>query len=225
MDPKIAVTLRTKKLGILIRDARIEAKKSLKECGEAIGASSSKITSFEKGNKSPTLPELELLSYFLNVPISRFWKDQIKSTDPTLLEDIHIEHALTLRDRYIGKKLEEIRNNTRISYKDIHEATGITTSKIKKYEQGEKPIPLPELELLCNFLNLDILNFLDPDSQIGKWVIAHDSVEDFLKLPLELQDFVSKPVNYPYLEIAQRLSEMSTDQLRSIAEGLLEITI
>jgi transcriptional regulator with XRE-family HTH domain len=225
MDPKMAVTLRTKKLGILIRDARIETKKSLKECGEAIGASSSKISSFEKGNKSPTLPELELLSYFLNVPISRFWKDQIKSTDPTLLEDIHIEHALSLRDRYIGKELEEVRDNAKISYKDIHKAIGITTSKMKKYEQGEKPIPLPELELLCNFLNQDLSNFFDPDSQIGKWVIAHDNVEDFLKLPLALQDFVSKPVNYPYLEIAQRLSEMSTDQLRAIAEGLLEITI
>jgi transcriptional regulator with XRE-family HTH domain len=225
MDPKVAVTLRTKKLGILIRDARKESKKSLKECGEAIGASSSKISSFEKGNKSPTLPELELLSYFLNVPISRFWKDQIKSTDPTLLEDIHVEHALTLRDRFIGNELEKNRTNAKVSYKDIREVTGITTAKMKKYEQGEKSIPLPELELLCNFLDLDITNFFDPESLIGKWVIAHDSIEDFLELPLDIQDFVSKPVNYPYLEIAQRLSEMSTEQLRAIAEGLLEITI
>jgi len=225
MDPKVAVTLRTKKLGILIKDARLESKKSLKESGEAIGASSSKISSFEKGNKSPTLPELELLSYFFNVPISRFWKDQIKSTDPTLIEDIHVEHTLTLRDRYIGKVLEDTRTNAKVSYKEIREATNITPSKMKKYEQGEKSVPLPELEILCNFLNIDLSIFFDPDSQIGKWVIAHDNVEDFLKLPIDLQDFVSKPVNYPYLEIAQRLSEMSTDQLRAIAEGLLEITI
>jgi transcriptional regulator with XRE-family HTH domain len=225
MEPKLAVTLRAKKLGILIRDARLEAKKSLKECGEAVGASSSKITSFERGNKSPTLPELELLSYFLNVPISHFWKDQIKSTDPTLLENIHTEHALILRDRYIGEKLGEHRINAKISYKDIREATRITPAKMKKYEKGDSPIPLPELELLCTLFNLSLFNFFDPDSSIGKWVIANNNIEDFLKLPLDIQDFVGKPVNFPYLEIAQRLSEMSTEQLRAIAEGLLEITI
>lgn len=225
MDPQVAVTLRTKKLGILIRDARLESKKSLMECGEAIGASSSKISSFERGNKSPTLPELEFISYFLKVPISRFWKDQIKSTDPTLFEDIHIEHALSLRDRFIGNELEKRRIEANASYKDIREVTGITTSKMKKYEQGEKPIPLPDLELLCNFLNIDITSFIDPNSPIGKWVIAHDNIENFLELPLDIQNFVSKPVNFPYLEIAQQLSEMTTEQLRSIAEGLLEITI
>ncbi len=225
MDPQMAVTLRTKKLGILIRDARLEAKKSLKECGEAIGSSSSKISSFETGKKSPTLPELELISNFLNVPISRFWKDQIKSTDPSLLEDIHIEHALTLRDRFIANELEKRRLTANASYKDIHEATGITPSKMKKYEEGEKSIPLPDLELLCNYWNIDISTFIDPDSPIGRWVIAHDRIEDFLELPLNIQDFVGKPVNFPYLEIAQRLSEMSTEQLRAIAEGLLEITI
>ena len=40
-----------------------------------------------------------------------------------------------------------------------------------------------------------------------------------------MQQFVSKPVNQPYLELAQRLSEMSVERLRSVAEGLLEITL
>jgi hypothetical protein len=44
-------------------------------------------------------------------------------------------------------------------------------------------------------------------------------------LPVELQDFVSKPINRPYLEIAHRLSEMPADQLRAVAEGLLAITL
>jgi hypothetical protein len=44
-------------------------------------------------------------------------------------------------------------------------------------------------------------------------------------MPVDLQTFVSKPINRPYLELAQRLSEMSVDKLRSVAEGLLEITL
>lgn len=225
MEPKLAITLRAKKLGILIRDARLEAGKSLKECGEAIGVTGGKISSFEKGTKSPSLPEMELLSYYLNVPISRFWKDEIKSTDPTIIDNIHIEHALILRDRYVGKVLEETRNEGNLSYKEIREKTGITPAKMKKYEQGESSIPLPELEILCNSLDLNITDFIDPDSNIGSWIIAQDNIEDFLQLPLNIQDFVSKPVNRPYLEIAQRLSKLSAEELRAIAEGLLEITI
>jgi transcriptional regulator with XRE-family HTH domain len=225
MEPKLAITLRTKKLGILIRDARLAAGKSLKECGEAIGATGGKISSFEKGTKSPSLPEMELLSYFLNVPISRFWKDEIKSTNPTIIDDIHIEHALILRDRYVGKTLEESRTEERLTYKDIREKTGITPAKMKKYEGGETSIPLPELELLCNSMGLDISTFFDPESPIGSWIMAQDNIEEFLKLPLALQEFVSKPVNQPYLEIAQRLSKLSSEELRAIAEGLLEITI
>jgi len=38
-------------------------------------------------------------------------------------------------------------------------------------------------------------------------------------------DFISKPVNRPYLQLAQRLSEMSVEKLRMVAEGLLEITL
>ena len=96
---------------------------------------------------------------------------------------------------------------------------------MKKYEGGETSIPIPELELLCNSMGLDISTFFDPESPIGSWIMAQDNIEEFLKLPLALQEFVSKPVNQPYLEIAQRLSKLSTEELRAIAEGLLEITI
>ena len=42
---------------------------------------------------------------------------------------------------------------------------------------------------------------------------------------MELQGFVCKPINRPYLELAVRLSEMSVEKLRGVAEGLLEITL
>jgi hypothetical protein len=81
------------------------------------------------------------------------------------------------------------------------------------------------LELICNLNNLNIQRLFDPETTVGQWIIAQNSVEDFLKLPDEVRAFVSKPVNRPYLELAQRLSSLSTEELRSVAEGLLEITI
>ena len=50
-------------------------------------------------------------------------------------------------------------------------------------------------------------------------------MQQFLDLPKELQAFVCQPVNRPYLELAMKLSSMSTDKLRSVAEGLLDITL
>jgi hypothetical protein len=46
-----------------------------------------------------------------------------------------------------------------------------------------------------------------------------------LDLPPELQAFVSQAVNRPYLELAVKLSSMSSEKLRSVAEGLLDITL
>jgi hypothetical protein len=51
-----------------------------------------------------------------------------------------------------------------------------------------------------------------------------EAIQHFLELPLELQAFVSQPINKPYLELARKLSDMSTDKLRSVAEDLLDIT-
>jgi hypothetical protein len=49
-------------------------------------------------------------------------------------------------------------------------------------------------------------------------------MQEFSELPSELQQFVCKPINRPYLELAMRLSDLPVDRLRTVAEGLLEIT-
>ncbi len=33
------------------------------------------ISKYEAGEKSPSLPELEVLAYYLDVPLERFWED------------------------------------------------------------------------------------------------------------------------------------------------------
>ncbi len=89
---------------------------------------------------------------------------------------------------------------------------------------GERPIPLPELEGLLSLLGGQIEKVFDHSGPVGKWMLQQSAVSDFLQLSPELQEFVSKPVNRPYLELAMKLSGMSTEKLRSVAEGLLDIT-
>jgi transcriptional regulator with XRE-family HTH domain len=102
---------------------------------------------------------------------------------------------------------------------------GIADEKLTAYELGESPIPIPELEILANELSKTIKDFQDARGPIGGWIKQQRAMQHYADLSPELQDFISKPVNRPYLELAQRLSEMSVERLRSVAEGLLEITL
>jgi transcriptional regulator with XRE-family HTH domain len=225
MSTKMAMTIRAKKLGLLLRDAREAAGKSKAEVGAAIGVSSGTITSMENGRRSPSLPELEMLCYALDVPLEHFWTEDIISSRPDLLENIHIEHALSLRDRGVGRMLEQARQAANLSLKDVREKTDISQGRLKNYESGESPTPLPELEALARLYGLTVLDFVDPGTPIGMYLLQQRAAEDFRRLPLDVQAFISKPVNRPYLELAMKLSGMSAEELRSVAEGLLEITI
>ena len=89
---------------------------------------------------------------------------------------------------------------------------------------GERPIPLPELEGLISLLGGQIESLIDKTGPICMWMIQQKGIQDFLQLPPDLQNFVGKPINRPYLELAVKLSNMSTEKLRSVAEDLLDIT-
>jgi hypothetical protein len=67
--------------------------------------------------------------------------------------------------------------------------------------------------------------FFDQSGPIGKWMNEQETVDEFMQLPPELRAFVCMPVNRPYLELARNLSHLSTEKLRSVAEGLLDITL
>ena len=83
---------------------------------------------------------------------------------------------------------------------------------------------MPELEALSGMLQRSIREFQDHHGPVGIWNAQQRALNSFLQLPLELQLFIAKPVNRPYLDLAARLSDMSVEKLRAVAEGLLEIT-
>ena len=67
------IIIREKKLGLLIRDARMAERRSITECADAIGVKPGLFRAYEEGRRSPSLPELETLVYYLKLPITHFW--------------------------------------------------------------------------------------------------------------------------------------------------------
>lgn len=219
------ITIREKKLGLLIRDARLAERRSIKECADAIGVKTGIFRAYEEGRRAPSLPELEALVYFLKLPINRFWGNETISDVPSQMESEDVTRLISLRQRMVGALLRQERTNANMSIRQLAGETGISQSRLKSYELGERPISVPELEIILSIVGTRMEVFFDQSGPIGDWMNSQLAMQKFLELPLELQSFVCRPVNRPYLELAMKLSEMSREKLRSVAEGLLDITL
>jgi transcriptional regulator with XRE-family HTH domain len=225
MNTSSQVTLRTKKLGVLIRDARLAARRTTEECARAMGVTKGVFRSYEEGDHAPSLPELELLAYYLRLPVDHFWGKASLSDQAPSAEPLDLPRLVELRRRMIGALLRQERSKANLSLKALADEVGVSPARLKAYELGERPIPLPELEALISALSTRIENFFDQQGPIGQWISDEKSMRQFLQLPKDLQAFVCQPVNRPYLDLARKLSGMSNEQLRSVAEGLLDITL
>jgi len=221
----IAAVIRSKKLGILIQSARSSAGKSIEECAAGLNISSEQMELFEGGEVSPSLPELEALAFYLKVPLDYFWGREVIDAiqkEPQVFEK---DRLMRLRNRVIGASLRKARLEAGMTSLELANTVSIDEEQLNQYELGAESIPLPELELLANNVNSTIRDFQDSRGPIGIWIRQQRVMQHFDDLSPELQDFISKPINRPYLEISQRLSEMSVEKLRVVAEGLLEITL
>lgn len=221
----IAVAIRSKKLGVLIQSARLASNQTIEDCAEAISISPQQFKDYEGGNLSPSLPELEALAFHLKVPLDYFWGREIIAPSQEEPQVFEKDRLMRLRNRVIGASLRQARLQEGLTSLELATKAGLSEEELNTFELGEQPIPLPELEFLASTLNRTIKDFQDNRGPIGTWIKQQRTMQHFAELSPELQDFISKPINRPYLEIAQRLSEMSVEKLRAVAEGLLEITL
>jgi len=223
MADQEAILLRNRIIGVLLRDARVRAGKSKRECAEVLGVSPATIDAYEEGRKLISLPELEMLAYFLRIPLRWFLNPEARL--PAEEPSPPGREAIQLRHRIIGALLRQARMEEGKTQREMAQVLGCSPRRIASYEYGERPIPVAELEVLARALNRSLEYFLDQETgPLGRWEKEQELLDAFRELPREVQEFVTKPVNRSYLEVAMRLAEMPAGSLREIAEGLLEIT-
>ena len=214
--------LQNKILGVLIRDARQAAGKTPKECAEFLGVSESQFTDYEIGESPISLPELEAFAYSIHVPIEHFLGDQ---TIQLPEQPFPVEELVALRNRVIGVLLLQARLDAGMSKEECGQAINVSESRISAYEQGRMAIPLSELQALAAIVNVPMETFLDIEhNPISKMTHQSSETVELDHLPEDVRAFFMDPLNADYLRTAQRLSNLPTDQLRGMAETLLEIT-
>jgi transcriptional regulator with XRE-family HTH domain len=220
---KMLMQIRMKKLAIMIGDARRVSRRSVEECAAVMGVSTAEFQAIEGGKTAPSLPQLEALAYYLDVPVEHFWSNKVLTENRPLDTAAH-QTLRRLRDRYLGTRLRQLRMEASLTPQDLAEKTSLEAETIEQYESGRVSVPLPNLESLARALNIRIEDIFDKSGPIGEWRMQGEFVRSFIELSPRHQQFISKPVNLPYLELAIRLSDLSVERLRAIAEGILEIT-
>lgn len=215
--------IRGKMIGVLLRDARLHAARSVEECANLLKVTPVEVAAWELGEKVPSLPQLELLAYYLGVPISHFWgTDTLEATQGRHI-DIQTEY-IALRDRMVGALLRQAREEANLTLEELGAACAVPAENIARYEVGEAAVPMHELSVMAGALKQNLSYFLESSGHIGNWLAIREEWKHFSRLPDDLRQFAAKPVNIGFIEIALMLSQMPTEKLRRIGESVLDIT-
>ncbi|MFQ5399685.1 MAG: helix-turn-helix domain-containing protein [Anaerolineae bacterium] len=216
-----AVSNRAKTLGGLIRDARINAGRTIADCADILKLTPKQFEQAEAGEYLISLPDLEALALYLSVPMGYFWgsEEMVKSAA------VDYVSMLALRHRLIGVLLRQLKLQARTSTEELARVLGVEPEVVEAYETGEKSIPYVHLEQLSAFFGVSVDYFVDDQhGPLGRHEAEQKLKKQFHQLSPEMQAFILNPVNITYLETARRLSEMDVEKLRLIAESILEIT-
>jgi transcriptional regulator with XRE-family HTH domain len=216
--------IRAKMVGVLLHDARVNAARTLEDCARLLRVSPEQIEAWEFGDDVPSLPQLEILAYYLDVPVSHFWGMNTLETERASRLTAQGEY-IALRMRMIGALLRFAREQNEMSIEALSQASGIPADQIAHYELGELPLPMHELTVLAGHVRKNISYFLETNSSVGEWLALQENWKRFAELPDDIRQFVSNPLNGGFIEIAILLSQMPVDRLRRVGESVLSITM
>lgn len=224
LDVQESYRLRAKMLGVLIKDARLNASRTTQECARLMRIPVAAYEAWEFGEAAPSLPQLEVLAFYLGVPVSHFWSTNTIQERYDDMERKELEYV-AVRNRMVGALLRQAREEAGMKPEEVAAACGISVAVLQQYEMGEQAVPMHLLSVLASAVRKNMTYFLDASGHIGELLAMREEWKHFTELPDELRQFAASPTNIGFIEIAVMLSKMPTDKLRNIGESMLEITL
>ena len=203
-----------------IRNIRKSKRLRVKDCAKVLGVSKEKYREIEAGDLPISLPELELLAFYLGVsPTALLENDQSLASFSNLLhDDIRLQY-LTLRRKMIGALIFATRENENAYIEELQQATQIPLDRLYAYEKGDIPIPLSDLSLISSYLEIS-------HNALCGTVWLDDSN---LKYPpqesdwqAELSDGETVPEDDVFSDLLQAFKQLSPADQAQIAKEILE---
>lgn len=223
MQSAVETMLRKKMLGVQLRHARSRFRLTVDEVAQATGFSEDAIDSFERGQGDITLPQLEILADLYGVPMARFWSGEPLPDDPR--PGLPAARIIQLRQRIIGILLRQAREEAGRTQAELAELLACDNAQIADVEAGRVPVSLMELETMAAFLDRPIEYFLDEGMRPrGDRVPSVNESAGLSRLPADIREFLARPESGRLIRVAMRLAKLPGATLRSLGEGLLDIS-
>ena len=215
-----AVVLQLKIIGVLMRAAREKAHRTVNEVAVRLGVTPTRVRQYERGAREITLPELEDLALFLQIPLSFFLGGEatIEREAPSPPSPAQAR----ARRAALGAKLKQARLAAGKTREECALAIGRKAATVGRYELGATHLPITELEALAQFLQVNLYYFVQDKAASGGDAGLMD-LEKLARLPKEVRAFVLDSNNLPYLRMAMKFGDLPTDRLQELGEILLVV--
>lgn len=214
-----ALLVRRKIIGVLIRAAREKSHRTIQQTAQRLGVTPGRIRQYESGQREVTLPELELLALFFEMPLSYFLNvDSLIEEQPPFPPS---PDEIRKRKMALGSKIKQARLAAGKSKEECAAQVERKVGTFARYERGASDIPITELERLAEFLSVNLFYFLE-DRKASERGGVFD-LEKLARLPKDVRGFVLDPGNLAYLRMAIKFSDLPTDKLKELGEILLVV--
>jgi transcriptional regulator with XRE-family HTH domain len=218
--------IRSKKIGLLLKQMRESHGQSDKECANWLGLGLAEYQSMETGETCASLPQIESLAYYLDFPFE--FVASIPAGEPAdkdLTQQVNQE-LVNVRNKTIAILLKQKRETKNFTVEQLAQMAQVSPTDLYSYEDDNLPVPFSSLLSLLDALEVPLEQLFslqgpfkhEEHESLGQAVATPSNLSD------EIKEFISKPANMPYLELAMRLSKLDANKIRGIASSLLEIT-
>lgn len=219
--------IRAKKIGVLLKQMRESHGHAEENCANWLGISAADYKAIESGENCASLPQIESLSYFLGFPFEFFTTlpPSIQPAEKNLSQQVNHE-LVKVRNKMISILLRQKREQKGISLEDLAKRVDMPENDLRSYEEESIAIPFSSLAAILEVLEIPLDKLFSQDGPFKHETSSPVSEGGAISsnLPEDVIEFVSKPANMPYIELAMRFSKMDANKIRTIASSLLEIT-
>lgn len=201
-----------------IQRIRRSKQRSIHDCALILDIPKEDYLKFEEGSVSLTLPEMELLASFFDVPLSSFFDETTPEIVPlsALPRETRSSYK-ELRHKMIQVRLIMLREEAGISLELLQEMTGISYEDLESYDNGSKPIPVHHLIRICAYLDqpVDVFFSQEPDFLENPEDSHHQQ-----KWQPEYPEG-KNPAEDPYQQLVEALKQTPKEDQARIAKELL----
>jgi transcriptional regulator with XRE-family HTH domain len=250
MSNSDAARIKRKMLGIRLRSARVQVGLGLEASAQHLNLSPDRLNQYELGGAETSLPELEAMAQLYRVPVSYFWSNGLVK-EPDI--KANIGQRIPIRQKIIGVQIRQMREEAGQTRASVAEALACSEETVVGYELGKQAIPFSQMETLASLFDVPLSRFLEavgkedaaqpspaPAAGVKEPVAPAPAQKEALPAtglvpfpegmdwlsdaPDDILEFLSDPSSLLYLRLSMRLHGLSTDTLRALAEGILDIT-